>query len=106
MNWVALKMLTGDRSKYMGIIFGVTFAALLIAQQASIFCGMMQRTASQINDIKDATIWVMNPQTEYIDDVRPISDNAVNIVRSVDGVEWAYLFYKGGGQVRLANGKF
>ncbi len=34
MNWVALKMLTGDRGKYLGIVFGVTFAALLIAQQS------------------------------------------------------------------------
>ena len=29
MAWVALRMLTGDRSKYLGLIFGVTFAALL-----------------------------------------------------------------------------
>jgi putative ABC transport system permease protein len=106
MNWVALKMLTGDRGKYLGIIFGVTFAALLIAQQASIFCGIMQRTTSQIRDITEATIWVMNPQVEYVDDVRPISDNDVYRVRSVPGVDWAVLFYKGGGQARLDNGKF
>ena len=37
MNWIAWKMLTGDRPKYFGIIFGVAFAALLMAQQASIF---------------------------------------------------------------------
>ena len=37
MNWIALKMLTGDRSKYFGIVFGVTFATVLIAQQVSIF---------------------------------------------------------------------
>src|SRR3954465_16096114 len=48
MNWVALRMLTGDRSKYLGIIFGVTFATLLMAQQMSIFTGIMARTGSQI----------------------------------------------------------
>ena len=48
MNWIALKMLTGDRAKYLGIVFGVTFASLLMAQQASIFCGLMRRTTSQI----------------------------------------------------------
>jgi putative ABC transport system permease protein len=106
MNWVAFKMLTGDRSKYLGIIFGVTFAALLIAQQASIFCGIMRRTTSQIRDVKEATIWVMNSQVEYVDDVRPISDNDVYRVRSVPGVDWAVLFYKGGGQARLDNGRF
>ena len=31
MNWIALKMLTGDRSKYFGLIFGVTFATLLMS---------------------------------------------------------------------------
>ena len=35
MTWIAFKMLTGNRSKYLGILAGVTFAALLIAQQAS-----------------------------------------------------------------------
>ncbi len=106
MNWVALKMLTGDRSKYMGIIFGVTFAALLIAQQASIFCGMMQRTGSQIRDVKDATIWVMNEKVEYVDETRPMSDNDVLRVRRVPGVEYAVLFYKGGAQARLEDGTF
>jgi len=50
MSWIALKMLTGDRSKYYAIIFGVTFACLLIAQQSAIFCGIMLRTTSQIRD--------------------------------------------------------
>ena len=48
MNWLAWKMLTGDRTKYFGIVFGVAFGTLLIAQQASIFVGLMRRTSSQI----------------------------------------------------------
>ena len=28
MNWIAWKMLTGDRSKYLGIIFGIAFAVV------------------------------------------------------------------------------
>ena len=32
MNWIALRMLTGDRSKYLGLVFGVTFATLLMTQ--------------------------------------------------------------------------
>jgi putative ABC transport system permease protein len=106
MSWVALKMLMGDRGKYLGIIFGVTFAALLIAQQASIFSGIMRRTTSQIRDVKEATIWVMNHDVEYVDDLRPISDNDVYRVRSVPGVDWAVMFYKGTGQARLDTGKF
>ena len=55
MNWIALKMLTGDRAKYLGIIFGVTFASLLMAQQASIFCGLMRHTTSQIRTSRAPT---------------------------------------------------
>jgi len=32
MNFVALKMLVGDRLKYLALIAGVSFAALLITQ--------------------------------------------------------------------------
>src|SRR5207249_1517075 len=49
MNWIALKMLTGDRSKYLGLIFGVSFATVLMTQQISIFAGIMQRTALGIS---------------------------------------------------------
>jgi putative ABC transport system permease protein len=79
----------------------VAFAALLIAQQASIFCGIMMRTTSQIRDVKGVSIWVMNPQDEYVDDVRPISADDVTRVRGVAGVRWAVPFYKGSGQARL-----
>ncbi len=48
MTWIALKMLTGDRSKYLAIVFGVTFACFLIAQQSAIFSGIMLRTTSQM----------------------------------------------------------
>ncbi len=35
MNWIALKMLTGNRGKYYAIIFGIAFACMLMAQQSS-----------------------------------------------------------------------
>jgi hypothetical protein len=33
-NWIALRMLSGDRAKYLSLIFGVTFATLLMAPGA------------------------------------------------------------------------
>ena len=60
MIWIALKMLMGDRAKYLGLIFGVTFATHLMTQQVSIFMGIIGRTASQIEDVRDADIWVMD----------------------------------------------
>lgn len=106
MNWIALKMLTGDRSKYFGIIFGVTFASLLIAQQGAIFCGLMLRTSSQIFDISGADIWVMDPGVQFIDDIKPMSENELYRVRGVQGVDWAVRLYKGLARSRFDDGKF
>src|SRR5262245_699051 len=95
MNWIAWKMLTGDRAKYFGIVFGVAFGSLLISHQTSIFVSVLRRTASQIIGVADADIWVMNARTQSIDDVRPLNDHDLTWVRGVPGVEWAVKFYKG-----------
>jgi len=105
-TWIALKMLTGDFSKYVAIICGVAFASLLMTQQSTIFCGVMLRTTSQIRDIHGVDIWVMNPNVRYVDDLKAISDNAVLQVRSVPGVQWAVNLYRGAGQAQLTSGNY
>jgi putative ABC transport system permease protein len=106
MNWIALKMLTGDRSKYYGLVFGVTFATLLMAQQTSIFLGIMKRTASQILDVRDADIWVMDNKVRFIDEVPGLPDTYLERVRGVSGVDWAVKMYKGQVRARLDDGNF
>jgi putative ABC transport system permease protein len=106
MTWIAWKMLTGDRSKYFAIVFGVTFACFLIAEQSATFCGVMLRTVGQIHDTQGADLWVMNPGVRYIDDLKAISDNDVYRVRSVPGVRWAVTLYRGTAQAQLANGNY
>ncbi len=106
MNWIALKMLTGDRSKYLGLIFGVSFATVLMTQQISIFAGIMRRTASQILDVRDADIWVMDNKVRFIDEVPGLPSTDLDRVRGVPGVAWAVKFYKGQVRARLADGNF
>jgi putative ABC transport system permease protein len=106
MTWIALKMLTGDRSKYLGLIFGVSFATVLMAQQVSIFAGIMRRTASQIIDVRDADIWVMDNKVRYIDEVPGLPETWLERVRSVPGVAWAVKMYKGQVRARLPDGNF
>lgn len=106
MNWIALKMLTGDRSKYLGIIFGVMFATLLMSQQMSIFVGIMSRTASQIVDINEADIWVMDSKVRFIDEIPALPDETLQRVRGVPGVSWAVKLYKGNVRCRLDDGQF
>ncbi|MFM9024732.1 MAG: ABC transporter permease [Planctomycetaceae bacterium] len=106
MLWIAWKMLVGNRAKYLGIVFGVVFAALLIAQQASIFCGLMSLTVSQIRDVEGPDIWVMDRHVQFVDDIKPLADTELFRVKSVPGVAWAVRFYKGLGRARLQEGTY
>ena len=99
-------MLVGDRAKYFGIVAGITFAALLIAQQLSIFCGLLLRTTSQLQDIAEADIWVMDPNVEYVDELKPMKEDYLQRVQGVHGVAWAVHFYKGQARLKLGDGKY
>jgi putative ABC transport system permease protein len=106
MLWVAWKMLIGNRVKYLGIVFGVMFAALLIAQQSSIFCGLMSLTVSQIRDVEGPGIWVMDKNVQFVDDIKPLADTCLFRVKGVSGVEWAVRFYKGLARARMEEGDY
>jgi putative ABC transport system permease protein len=95
MDGIALKMLFGDRAKYFGLVFGLAFSTMLMSNQIAIFTGLMLRTASQILDVREADVWVMDPRVEYVDEVEPMTDSQLGRVRGVDGVGWAVPFYKG-----------
>ena len=104
MTWIALRMLTGDRSKYLGLIFGVTFATLLMTQQVSIFMGILTRTGNQILEVRDADIWVMDNRVRYLDEAPGLQDIDLMRVRGVPGVEWAVRTYRGTVRARLEDG--
>jgi putative ABC transport system permease protein len=106
MNLVALKMLMGDRAKYLGIIMGLTFASLLITQQLAIFVGLMSRTFGFVVDTGLPDVWVMDPKVQFIDDLKPLQDTQLLRVRGIQGVQWAVPLYKGLLKARLDNGTF
>jgi putative ABC transport system permease protein len=105
-NFVALKMLTGDRAKYLGLIFTIAFASFLLENQASIFAGIMKRTGSQVLDVVDADVWVMDPQTQYVEEVKPLTENDLYRVRGIPGVQWAVRFFRGLPRATAPDGKF
>ncbi len=106
MNNIAIKMLTGDRAKYLGLIFAIAFSTFLLENQSSIFAGIMKRTTSQILDVTDSDIWVMDGQTQYADEVKALTENDLYRVRGVPGVEWAVRLYKGYARATAPDGKF
>jgi putative ABC transport system permease protein len=91
---LALKMLLGDRAKYVMLISGLTFASLLMTEQAAIFCGIMQWSGSTLDNV-GAPIWVVDPMVEQINDTEAMRDTDVSRVRSVEGVAWASPLYQG-----------
>src|SRR5262247_1127418 len=106
MNFVALRMLTGDRSKYFGLIFAIAFCTFLLENQTSIFAGILKRTGHQILDVTDAEIWVMDPKTEYFEQTKALKDTDLTRVRGVEGVQWAVRLFKGNPIARTNGGKF
>jgi putative ABC transport system permease protein len=106
MNFVAWQMLIGDRAKYLGLIFAIAFSTFLMSHQLSIFAGIMNRTTSQIKDVRDARIWVMDAATQYMDEVKALTDQDLFRVRGVEGVEWAVPLYKGLSRAKGPDGRF
>jgi putative ABC transport system permease protein len=106
MNAIALKMLMGDRGKYLGIVMGLTFASLIMTQQPAIFVGLMARSFSFITDVGLPDVWVMDAKVQFVDDIKPLQDTQLYRVRGVAGVDWAMPLYKGLLKARLANGTF
>jgi putative ABC transport system permease protein len=98
-------MLFGDRAKYFAMVVGVTFAALIMSQQPSIFVGLMDRTYAFIGDITLPDIWVMDPGVQYVEESKPMRDTALTRVRGVDGVAWAVPMYKALINAKLPDGQ-
>lgn len=105
MSYVALKMLFGDRAKYLMLLCGLTFAVMLIVQQGSIFWGLMIWSQSGISNL-NVQIWVTDPNISQVAEVKPLATTSVERVRTVPGVEWAVPFFRGVVRGRLSNGEY
>lgn len=106
MNFVALRMLMSDKAKYFGLVFAFAFSTFLLQNQMSIFAGIMKRTGSQILDVTDADIWVMDPYTEYFEQTKALKDTDLARVRGVEGVDYAVRLFKGSPTAKTLGGKF
>jgi putative ABC transport system permease protein len=53
-NFTAIKMVTGIRATYPGLIVAISFACPLMVYRPSIFAGLMLRTTNQVPDVRDA----------------------------------------------------
>lgn len=105
MYHLALKMLFADRAKYIMLVSGLTFAALLMTQQAGVFFGILDWTKGNLKNMR-APIWVVDPKVEQANEIKPMRDTDVGRVRTVNSVDWAVPMYWGILQARLPDGTF
>jgi putative ABC transport system permease protein len=103
---VALKMLTGDRGKYLGLVLGLTFTSFFMTQQPALFLGILRNAYGFMSDAGLADLWVMDPHVQYSRDIKPLSDTTIGRVRGIEGVGWAVPIYIGNAGVRLRDGTF
>lgn len=104
MLWIAIRMLTGDKAKFFGLLFGIAFSTLLITQQLTIFVNLVERGASGVFNNANGDVYVMDPVSRTIDVVYPLPSTALDQVRSVAGVEWAVPQLRANAAVRTREG--
>jgi hypothetical protein len=106
MIFIALKMLLGDRTKYAGLLFGISFTSFLVTFAASYFGGMMTRSFALIAENPAVDVWVTDPAVVAID--RPINlpTSALGRVSSVEGVRSAVPLAVASADARFPNGQF
>ncbi|MGD9580632.1 MAG: ABC transporter permease, partial [Vampirovibrionia bacterium] len=103
MYLIALKMLFGDKMKFITLVAAMTFSTVLMMQQGSIFVGLLRNFSTTVR-VTQAPIWVMQKATRLVDVPDPMPETYLGQVRSMDGVEWAVPFLLNRVKVRLPDG--
>jgi putative ABC transport system permease protein len=102
---VALKMLWGDRPKYVGLLVGITIVSL-VTFALSYLAGFMSRGFALVSENPGTDVWVMDPAVESTDLTTNIPDSALSRVRSVAGVLSAMPLAVTNMNARFPNGRF
>ncbi len=105
MLFIAWKMLSGDMLKYVSMIAGVAFATLLMSQQTAIYLGLAYSAGAAVRDFSgDADLWVMDKAVAFPDDFKPMRSAVIDVVRGIDGVQWASPLLRSSAAMRLPDG--
>jgi len=106
MFYIAIKMLIGARTKYIGLLLGIAFTAFLITFALSYFSGFLTRGFALISENPTADIWVMNRAVNSTEMTINIPNSSLEIVRGVEGVEYAVPLSISDVTAIFANGRF
>jgi putative ABC transport system permease protein len=85
---LARKNLLHDKLRFLITVSGVAFAVTLVFVQVGLFLGLLDNASITIEHL-DADLWVTSRNTPNVDFAHTFSDNYVERVRSIPGVERA-----------------
>lgn len=102
---IALKMLFGDITKTVGLVFGIAFSVLLMTQQGGFFIGLISRSASVVLDARGVDVWVMDPVTDSAESTQSLRGVDLSRVRGAPGVAAAYPLSRSPVAVKTAEGR-
>ena len=102
---LGLQLLQHDRAKYIAMVMAIALASFLIQNQASILVAFLGMSGSQIKDVREANLWIMEPDTECFDQAKPLRDTALQTVRGIPGIDWAVPLIKVDTNARTDDGK-
>src|SRR5215472_10682241 len=105
MFMMALTMLIGDRAKYAGLLFGITFTSFLVTFAISFLSGFLTWGFALISE-NQADVWVMDPTVESDELTTNLPASALARVRSVEGVQSGVPLALGTAEARFPNGRF
>jgi len=102
---IAFKLLVNDKSKFIALLVGITFAVFLMIMMMSMFSGMLARSAAPVFNI-GAKIWVMDPAVNNATSSIPMPDYVLSNAKSINGVKYAVPIYFGNALVKLKSGAY
>lgn len=82
---IALQTLWHERSRYLGGVLSVTFAAVLIALQCGLLLGLFKITSIPI-DNTTADLWIGSTAVESVDLGKPIPSSYITRIAGLPGV--------------------
>jgi putative ABC transport system permease protein len=102
---LAYKLLVNDKGKYTALLVGTTFSVFLIVQMTSSFAGILTKASATVINV-GASVWVMDPAVNAVQNSIPMPAYMLDAVRSIKGVKFAVPLYSGAALVKLHDGTY
>lgn len=100
----ALRFVTYDKPKSIGVILGILISTFLVGQQTGIFL-FLTGAMSSLVDNTQADIWVVDNKTTNANSLGQIDVRVGYQVESIPGVKKAYPMIVAGGTAKFSGGK-